>query len=298
MTHVTETRSPEKHFKADSQIARTSASRPETSPARLVLSQFFDNQSNFAAFNTLGKMSNNQSPLAQRMSLLGSVGPNNGSQNPSPDGLKNVSFIDGPLQAGTTHPPPPRGLNQQQKRSQNESAEKIKRLQKLMDEGEIFGNFKGNELPRMVSGTSDSFQHFANAKQSRTSEGTNANRPSKRHGAAPANPIFSQRTEQSLQQDKKPKLLQFSKPEMASIELKLEKCVTDNIRQNISNDLDGLQNIFRKKMLPSPSADKKDKKSSKPIEKRPSPRRKPKLSLMRMHTAKNPGPESGDRLLH
>ena len=167
-----------------------------------------------------------------------------------------------------------------------------------MDDGEALCNFNGNDLPRMVSGTSDSFQHFSNAKQSKASEAANVNHQSMKHTAAPANQIFSQRTEQSLHQDKKPKLIQFSKPEMASSELKLEKCVTDNIRQNISNDLDGLQNIFRKQMLPSPTADKKDKKCSKPIvEKKPSGR-KPKLSLKKMHTAKYPRPGSDERLLH
>ena len=110
-------------------------------------------------------MSINQSPLAQRVSLAGSAEPNDGSHNPSLSGLKSSSKIDGQYQGGTTHHPPPQDLHLKPKRSQNESAEKIKRLQKLMDEGEIFSNFnQSDDQCRMVSWTSEGIQHFSNNK--------------------------------------------------------------------------------------------------------------------------------------
>ena len=105
MTHATETRPSQKHFNADDRGASTSPSRPDNSPARLVLAPFFDRQSNFAALNTHGKLSINQSPLVHRMSLVGSADRNNGSYNASPNGAKNVSLESGHFAGGATQQP-------------------------------------------------------------------------------------------------------------------------------------------------------------------------------------------------
>ena len=79
------------------------------------------------------------------MALLGSVDANNGSYDPSPNGQKNLSLLSGQFQGGQTRHAAPQSLNQRQKRSQNESAEKIKRLQKLMDERDHFSNFNQSD---------------------------------------------------------------------------------------------------------------------------------------------------------
>lgn len=74
--------------------------------------------------------------------------------------------MEGQLQGGATDQPLPLALHLQPRRSQNESAEKIKRLQKLMDEGEMKSNFNQSDGQcRMMSQTNERFQPNPRAKQ-------------------------------------------------------------------------------------------------------------------------------------